>query len=231
MPASETRHSVPPLLGVEPFGDLDQLRQQALGAVLAARGSGYGGLPAGSFRHDGPPGGGSAQVGVDDAAVVSVAVGQRGHVLEVEINARWSQQLAAGELGAALLTAYTRATHAAIVAAAVDALTRSAPEVDVAPSPPLPPGEDTASWLRSVRARADRYGAELDQLRRAGTEASGRDGSVSGPERLVRLTLVDAEIAELSVDAPRVVAAGSQRVANDALAAFRAASSEREDPT
>jgi len=160
--------------------------------------------------------------GRDESRAVTVRIDRAGRVSDVLISTWWRDDLSPSGLGAALLAAYR------------SALTRAAAAVgdripDAAGARAWPVGyagptemiDDDAAWLEDVRHRLDRVQDNLDRVDRL-----RRDGpierTVSGPAGYVQVTVRGEVVSQVQVDAHAAMRESANRLAADALDAFRA---------
>jgi hypothetical protein len=175
--------------------------------------------------------------GRDQSGAVVVTVDRQGRALDVTMSRWWREHLEPSALGAALLQAHTVATAKALTAVAAAALSGD----DGVPDRPSPgPGawpenadrsapfgdNGDRQWLREVEYRLGQVGWELDRTERMREDAAAhaeQERAVSGPYGYVRVTLRGPTIVNVEVDPRGAVEAGPERLAGDALEAFRAA--------
>jgi hypothetical protein len=168
--------------------------------------------------------------GRDAGRTVVVRFDRRGIPTAVEISAYWNDTLTPDGLRQALLAAYRAAFDAAVTALRPIDGERSTPPPPPPPPPPplpLPPPEpghaDDADWFDAVRRELDATDERL--ARNAELLTSGPAGrrEVAGPAGLVRLTVDGFTVTDVHIDARVALHESANRIAADALAAFRAA--------
>jgi hypothetical protein len=156
---------------------------------------------------------GADQTGGDDAGAARVRVRAEGGVAAVEIAARWRERVEGVDgLGAAILTAYRRASRKRMAV-----LLHS---VGLAAAPEVPDGRE----LGRVRDALDRSERLLTAMGQAWPEAA----EVFGPCRYVRVRVAGGVVTDVFVDAPlaalrspAAVAADTRRALDQAAAAIR----------
>jgi len=195
------------LVSLDVLGTDDQLRATARDEVV-------GGSDAGVDAN------GEAE-GRDASHAVTVRIDRTGRVSNALIDAWWRDGLPPSRLGAALLAAYQSTLVRAATAAG-----KRLPDTDSAP--PWPSGEssdvvidDDVSWLEEVRRRLDRVQDSLERVDRLRQEAPV-ERTVSGPAGYVRLTVRGDAVSQVHVAVPTAVRESPNRLAGDALQAFRA---------
>ncbi|GLY99335.1 hypothetical protein [Actinoplanes sp. NBRC 103695] len=186
---------------VEVLGSYEELRAKARNAPTAP-------LPPGDPE------------GRDASRMVVVRFDRRGVPSAVEISAYWRDALTPDGLRQALLAAYRAAFDAAVAT-----LQPIADEWSASPELPLPLETvyaDDAAWFDAVRRELDetdeRLARNAEMLQ--GGEVSGR--LVAGPAGLVRLVVEGFTVTEVLIDARVALNESPNRIAADALAAFRA---------
>jgi hypothetical protein len=159
--------------------------------------------------------------GRDASRMVVVRFNRRGVPSAVEISAYWRGALTPDGLREALLAAYRAAFDAAVAT-----LQPIADEWSASPELPLSTETayaDDAAWFDAVRRELDetdeRLARNAEMLR--GDEVSGL--LVVGPAGLVRLAVEGFTVTEVLIDARVALDESPNRIAADALAAFRAA--------
>jgi hypothetical protein len=159
--------------------------------------------------------------GRDASRAVVVRVDRRGQVSDVLISTWWRDDLAPSALSEALLTAYRAALDQATARIAPDGSdAESSGDVPAVPDDDYD-GDDDYDWFLNLRRRLDRT---EDALVRSGERLTGTGETervISGPDGLVRLVVTGRVVSEVLIDARSAMQESPNRLAADALAAFR----------
>jgi hypothetical protein len=174
--------------------------------------------------------------GGDASDSVWVTVDPRGGVESIDISRTWRDRLAVGNLGAAVLEAYTAAVQKALSAAALATLAgdRTAtrqPEWAGSDDPgstwtQFESEVDERRWLAETWDVLDGVDAELHRLTALEAESATiaeRDTTLSSPHGYLTVRLRGRGVVDITGDVPRIALADPEQLRLDALAVFRAA--------
>jgi hypothetical protein len=163
-----------------------------------------------------------------------VSVSERARVVNVEFSRYWSDRLAAGDLGRALLESYNDATRKSYTAAALEAYQK---EEEGGSEPPpsagvaaylLPPIDNDQEWLRAVRATQEEVEIDLSRLRR-GETGRRREDTVASPLGLFRARVRGQAVLEVTGDTWAIRESSVDQLRREALALFRRAQGDTDE--